>query len=81
MKKLITVKVAFEFVMLIDEESENPHESARGYVNQVIRETPEKYIIINTIPYDPLDVSFGWDEDCHPYGGTGTTKFHLENLE
>ena len=81
MKKLITVKVAFEFVMLIDEQSEEPDESAYEFYHQAIRETPEKYIIINTIPYDPLDVSFGWDEDCHPYGGTGTTKFHLENPE
>lgn len=81
MKKLITVKVTFDFVMLVDEQSEEPDESARGYFTQVIRETPSMYIGVNTIPYDPLDIPFGWDEACHPYGGTGTTKFHLENPE
>ena len=79
MKKLVSVKIEFEFVMLSD--SSICLSNAQEFVREAIRDTPSNYISTKVTPFDPLNLPFGWDEDCHPYGGTGTTKYHLENPE
>ena len=81
MKKLVSVKIEFYFVMLVDSDVKDENLVGIEYAKQAIRDTPENFIKSSLTPFDLNQMPFGWDMECCPYGGTEDTDYHYSNLK
>ena len=80
-QKLVSVKIEFDFVMLVDSDVEDENLVGIEFAKQAIRDTPENFVKISMTPFDKNHMPFGWGMVCCPYGGTDDTDFHYNNLK
>lgn len=68
MKKLKTVKVSFEFVILVDNDCIEEKEILK-YSSYALSDTPSQYVECAILDYETPPN--GWDIDCYPYNNEG----------
>jgi hypothetical protein len=69
-KKLFTARVTYDYVVVAENEEE-ADEVARGYLKDALSDMS---IYDVDIDVEEGIHSWGWDEDCIPYGGDGNTR-------
>lgn len=69
-KKLYTVRVSFDYVVVADDENE-ADAVGRGYVRDALSDMSIYDVDIDVIKGVE---TYGWDNECIPYGGDGNTR-------
>jgi hypothetical protein len=69
-KKLYTVKVTFDYVVVADDENDADM-VGRGYIRDALGDMSIHDVDLEVT--EGVD-AWGWDDDCIPYGGDGNTR-------
>lgn len=70
MKKLYTVRVTYDYVVVADSVND-AYAVGQSYIKEALRDMPIQDVDLDVVEGDN---AYGWDDECVPYGGDGNTR-------